>query len=52
MKISNQAVTFVSVAYSIGASAQCTKPEINPIWDASKDEFRCTNPADTCIDEF
>jgi hypothetical protein len=45
MKISNQVVTIMLAACSVGALAQCTKPEINPSWDASKGEFRCIDPA-------
>jgi hypothetical protein len=29
----------------VGAWGQCKKPEINPIWDSSKNQFRCVDPA-------
>jgi hypothetical protein len=29
----------------VGASAQCKKPEISPIWDSSKSQFRCVDIA-------
>jgi hypothetical protein len=45
MKMPILAVAFVLAACSAGASAQCTKPGINAIWDASKGEFRCIDPA-------
>jgi hypothetical protein len=45
MKMTNLAGAFVLAACSAGALAQCTKPAINPIWDASKGEFRCIDSA-------
>lgn len=45
MKIPNLAMVFVLAACSSGVLAQCTKPGINPIWDANKGEFRCIDPA-------
>jgi hypothetical protein len=29
----------------VGASAQCKKPEISPIWDSSRSQFRCIDSA-------
>ena len=30
---------------SISASGQCTKPEMNPVWDTGSQQFRCVPPA-------
>ena len=29
----------------ISAPGQCKKPEINPIWDSTNNQFRCVDPA-------
>ena len=45
MKIPIQVALFVLTAVSVGASGQCTKPGLNPSWDASTSQFKCIDSA-------
>src|SRR5258708_40016306 len=41
MKVQTYAVLFALSMLSVGALAQCARPEMNPIWDTDKQQFRC-----------
>jgi hypothetical protein len=45
MKIHMRVVLFALTAVSVGAAGQCTKPGLNPSWDAGKSQFICIDPA-------
>src|SRR5437879_8009516 len=45
MKIQISVVLFALSMLSAGASAQCARPEMNPIWDTDKQQFRCVATA-------
>ena len=45
MKIQTQVALFALTAVSVVALGQCTKPGLNPSWDASKSQFKCVDPA-------
>ena len=45
MKIQIQVALFALTAVSVGALGQCTKPGLNPTWDAGKSQFKCVDPA-------
>ena len=45
MKIQIQVALFALTAVSAGALGQCTKPGLNPSWDAGKSQFKCVDPA-------
>jgi hypothetical protein len=45
MKIQIQVALFALTAVSVGALGQCTKPGLNPSWDAGKSQFKCIDPA-------
>ena len=44
MKIHIRVVLFALTAVSVGALGQCTKPGLNPSWDAGKNQFKCIDP--------
>jgi hypothetical protein len=41
MKIYNHIVIFLLTTISVSSSGQCTKPEMNPVWDAGNGQFIC-----------
>jgi hypothetical protein len=45
MKIQTQVALFALTAVSVVALGQCTKPGLNPSWDAGKSQFKCVDPA-------
>jgi len=45
MKIQISVVLFALSMLSAGAPAQCARPEMNPIWDTDKQQFRCVATA-------
>ena len=45
MKVQQYLVGFALSMLSVGASGQCAKPEMNPLWDVDKQQFRCVAPA-------
>jgi hypothetical protein len=45
MKVQIYAVLFALSTLSVGALGQCAKPEMNPIWDTDKQQFRCVATA-------
>ena len=45
MKVQIYAVLFALSMLSVGALGQCAKPEMNPIWDTDKQQFRCVATA-------
>jgi hypothetical protein len=45
MKIRTLVALLALTSIWVGASGQCKRPEINPIWDSSKNQFRCVDPA-------
>jgi hypothetical protein len=44
MKVQIYVALFALSMLSIGASGQCAKPEMNPVWDTGKQQFRCVAP--------
>ena len=44
MKIYSRILIFLLTMISLSSSAQCTKPDMNPVWDAGNDQFVCHNP--------
>ena len=45
MKVQIFPVLFALSMFSVGAIGQCAKPEMNPIWDTDKEQFRCVATA-------
>ena len=45
MKIHIQVALVALTAVSVVASGQCTKPGLNPSWDAGTSQFKCIDPA-------
>ena len=45
MKVQTYVVLFAVSMLSVGALGQCAKPEMNPIWDTDKQQFRCVATA-------
>jgi hypothetical protein len=45
MKVQTYVVLFALSMLSAGAIGQCAKPEMNPIWDTDKQQFRCVATA-------
>jgi hypothetical protein len=45
MKIQICLALFALSLLSVGASGQCAKPEMNPVWDTGNQQFRCITPA-------
>ena len=45
MKVQIYPVLFALSALSVGALAQCARPEMKPIWDTDKQQFRCVATA-------
>jgi hypothetical protein len=44
MKVQICVALFTLSMLSVGASGQCAKPEMNPVWDTGKQQFRCVAP--------
>ena len=47
MKVQIFVVPFALSMLSVGAIGQCARPEMNPIWDTDKQQFRCVATADS-----
>jgi hypothetical protein len=47
MKIQISATLFALSMLSAGALGQCAKPEMNPVWDTDKQQFRCAATKDS-----
>ena len=45
MKIQSQVLLLMLTTLSVAGVGQCPKPGMKSIWDSSKDQFRCTDPA-------
>ena len=45
MKLQTCAALFAFSMLSAGALGQCTKPEMKPVWDTDKQQFRCVATA-------
>ncbi len=45
MKVQIYAVLFALSMLSVGAIGQCATPELKPIWDTDKQQFRCATTA-------
>jgi hypothetical protein len=45
MKVQIYVVLFTLSMLSVGAIGQCARPEMNPIWDKDKQQFRCVPTA-------
>ena len=45
MKVQIYPVLFALSMLSVGALAQCARPEMKPIWDTDKQQFRCVATA-------
>jgi len=45
MKIQIYVVLLALSMHSAGALGQCAKPEMNPVWDSDKQQFRCVATA-------
>ena len=45
MKVQIYPVLFALSVLSVGALAQCARPEMKPIWDSDKQQFRCVATA-------
>jgi hypothetical protein len=45
MKIRILVAVLALTSIWVSASGQCKKPEVNAIWDTSKSQFRCVDPA-------
>jgi hypothetical protein len=44
MRVQICVALFALSLVSVGASGQCAKPEMNPVWDTVKQQFRCVAP--------
>jgi hypothetical protein len=47
MKLQICVVLFALSMLSAGALGQCARPEMNPIWDTDKQQFRCVATKDS-----
>src|SRR5260370_38106323 len=45
MKVQIYVVLFALSMLSVGAIGQCARPEMNPVWDTDKQQFRCVATA-------
>ncbi|WP_035347319.1 hypothetical protein [Edaphobacter aggregans] len=54
MKLHVQLLSVVMSALTVSAWAQCSSPNLKPVWEAEKGQFRCidpTHPGDSAKDE-
>jgi hypothetical protein len=45
MKVQIYAVLSALSIFAVSASGQCTRPEMNPVWNSGKQQFSCVAPS-------